>query len=146
MENASKALLIAGAILLSILIISLGILVYNNAKNTASNQNLDKEEVRVFNSEWESYVGERCSLSEVRTMMNAVMAHNGSENKVGTKRTITINGVPPSGIPSSMINDKIYTISADYDPSTGLIINMNVNIEKSNGGNYNYNYYGNYGN
>ena len=34
MENASKALIIAGAILLSILIISLGIMVYSNAKNT----------------------------------------------------------------------------------------------------------------
>ena len=32
MENASKALIIAGAILLAILIISLGLIVYNQAK------------------------------------------------------------------------------------------------------------------
>ena len=32
MENASKALIIAGAILLSILLISLGLIVYNQAK------------------------------------------------------------------------------------------------------------------
>lgn len=42
MENASKALIIAGAILLSVLIISLGIMVYNNAKNTVGSANLSQ--------------------------------------------------------------------------------------------------------
>ena len=50
MENASKALIIAGAILLSILLISLGILVYNNAKGTVSDSNLDYEEAQKFNT------------------------------------------------------------------------------------------------
>ena len=36
MENASKALIIAGAILLAILIISLGILIYNQAAGIAN--------------------------------------------------------------------------------------------------------------
>ena len=57
MENASKALIIAGAILLSILIISLGIMVYNNAKNTVGSSNLDKQEIQTFNSQWEQYEG-----------------------------------------------------------------------------------------
>lgn len=34
MENASKALIIAGAILISILLISLGIIMYNSATGT----------------------------------------------------------------------------------------------------------------
>ena len=37
MENASKALIIAGAILLAILLISLGIMIYNQAQNTVNN-------------------------------------------------------------------------------------------------------------
>ena len=58
MENASKALIIAGAILLSILIISLGIMVYNNAKNTVGSASLDKQEIQTFNSDFEKYVGD----------------------------------------------------------------------------------------
>ena len=65
MENASKALIIAGAILLSILIISLGIMVYNNAKNTVGSSNLDKQEIQTFNSQWEQYEGSNKTASEV---------------------------------------------------------------------------------
>ena len=41
MENASKALIIAGAILLAILIISLGILIFNQAQDTVGSVNMD---------------------------------------------------------------------------------------------------------
>ena len=92
MENASKALIIAGAILLSILIISLGIMVYNNSKNTVNNQNLGKQEVQTFNSEWETYVGDTRTASEVRTMIQAVIAHNGSETRNTSNRYIEVEG------------------------------------------------------
>ena len=80
MENASKALIIAGAILLSILIISLGIMVYNNAKNTVGSASLDKQEIQTFNSYFEKYVGDNKTASEVRTMISEVIASNASEN------------------------------------------------------------------
>ena len=37
MENASKALIIAGAILLSILIIAIGMYIYNSSTNSITN-------------------------------------------------------------------------------------------------------------
>ena len=40
MENATKALLIAAAILVAILIISLGLVVYNMAAETVQNVNM----------------------------------------------------------------------------------------------------------
>lgn len=133
MENASKALIIAGAILLSILIISLGIMVYNNAKNTVNNQNLDKQEVQTFNSEWETYVGDTRTASEVRTMLQAVAAHNGSETRNTSNRYIDVLTATPSttdytapatptavSIPN-LDNSKRYTIRAAYDPATGLV-------------------------
>ena len=49
MENASKALIIAGAILLAILIIGLGMAVFNNIKDIA-NPNLDSEKIQTINS------------------------------------------------------------------------------------------------
>ena len=59
MENASKALIIAGAILLAIIIISLGIMVVNNARNQIGGANLNAQEVQAFNSNWESYIGDK---------------------------------------------------------------------------------------
>ena len=49
MENASKALIIAGAILLSILIIALGIFVFNQAKNATNTDSLEDMNVSTFN-------------------------------------------------------------------------------------------------
>ena len=51
MENASKALIIAGAILLSILIIALGIFVFNAAKGAVNTDQLDATEIHpAFNA------------------------------------------------------------------------------------------------
>lgn len=142
MENASKALIIAGAILLSILIISLGIMVYNNAKTTITNQNLDKEEVQVFNSEWETYVGDKRTANEVRVMIQAVKSHNGAETKADTLRFIDVkkstsgadaissaaaNSTTPITNPNdnidvpSLKNSTTYTIRTSYDSATGLV-------------------------
>ena len=93
MENASKALIIAGAILLSILLISLGIMVYTNSKDTVGSSNLSKQEIETFNSEWLSYEGKDKTAGEVRTMLQAVNASNANENKNGKKRFITVTTI-----------------------------------------------------
>ncbi len=92
MENASKALIIAGAILLSILIISLGIMVYNNAKNTVGSANLNKQEIQTFNSQWENYEGKPKTASEIKTLYQAVIASNAAETNAGTNRFVSISG------------------------------------------------------
>ena len=57
MENASKALIIAGAILVSILIVSLGVLIFNNFSESAKDMaNMDKEEIAAFNSKITPYL------------------------------------------------------------------------------------------
>ncbi len=91
MENASKALIIAGAILLSVLIISLGIMVYNNAKNAVGGANLNKEEIAAFNSQWEMYTAKKqISASELRTMFSAIITNNVTE-KNSTNRLIKVS-------------------------------------------------------
>ena len=46
MENASKALIIAGSILISILVISLGVMIFRNMSNTVEkNANLNKQQI-----------------------------------------------------------------------------------------------------
>ena len=59
MENASKALLIAGAILLCILIIAIGMFIYNSASSTITDSltSLSTQEVEAFNNQFSSYQG-----------------------------------------------------------------------------------------
>ena len=77
MENATKALIIAGAILISIVIISLGIMVVNNARNQVGSSNLDKQTMDSFNSEWEGYVGQNKTSSDVRSLCSAAITKYG---------------------------------------------------------------------
>lgn len=138
MENASKALLIAGAILLSILIISLGLMAYNQAKNTVGSSNLSKQEIEAFNSEWEKYQGSNKTANEVKSVFSALIAHNASETKLGTKRTVkivcnakvltststAINGNPTS-VPE-VDSSKTYTMTPTYDSTSGLITSITI--------------------
>ena len=71
MENASKALIIAGAILLSILIIALGMRVYNSANAAVAGADLSDTEVQAFNAKFESYDGTQKG-SSVRALISAV--------------------------------------------------------------------------
>ena len=50
MENASKALIMAGAILVAILIVSLGVLIFNNfSKSVKDSANMDEQAIANFN-------------------------------------------------------------------------------------------------
>ena len=95
MENASKALIIAGAILLSILLISLGIIVVNNTRTTIDKANVDQTAAETFNSKFEAYFGTKRTGSEARALMSAVKSTGTatSEHKVeldaGGKTSIT---------------------------------------------------------
>ena len=136
MDNASKALIIAGAILLSLLIISLGIMVYNNAKNTVGSANLSKQEIQTFNSQFENYEGSNKTASEIRTMYQAVIASNASETKSGTSRKVSITGSDTAacGTPNTTLqtaptstptvsNANTYTVKLGYS-TDGLVVDI----------------------
>ena len=79
MENASKALIIAGAILLSILLISLGIMVYNNAKGTVNDANLDSENAQTFNAKFTPYNGTQRG-SALNSLLDTIIANNATNS------------------------------------------------------------------
>lgn len=79
MENASKALIIAGAILLSVLLISLGILVFQNAKGTISDTNLDSEVAQTFNNKISQYCGKKKNSNDMNGLIAAISASNGAQ-------------------------------------------------------------------
>ena len=133
MENASKALIIAGAILLAIIIISLGLMVVNNARNQIGGANLSKQEIEAFNAQWESYVGKSKSAAEVRSMVSAMIASNAAETNTGKNRYVTLGTAatasttasttqPTLTIPS-LVNSNTYDVVAGYATS-GLIVQL----------------------
>ena len=76
MENASKALIIAGAILISILLISVGIIIMN-AINDPVQQGADtakSQAAEIFNNKFSSYLGEQnfTTLKSLYTAVNSV--------------------------------------------------------------------------
>lgn len=121
MENASKALIIAGAILLSILIIGLGMAVYNNASSTVQDADLSSQEVLSFNSQFEGYSGKQKG-TVVKNLIAAIKANN---QKGGNTITCTYSQ-------NSLVNNQTYTVNFEYDPNTGLITKLS--IPELNGG------------
>ncbi len=57
MENASKALIIAGAILLSILIIAIGMYIYNSSTNSITNAagQISQQDIQAYNNQFTMY-------------------------------------------------------------------------------------------
>lgn len=102
MENASKALIIAGAILLSILLISLGIMIFNQASDVTNNNGLDEATITTFNSKFTKYEGVKKG-SEVRSLIQEINASNATEQNLNSQdRQVTISG-------AGISNDKTFS-------------------------------------
>lgn len=93
MENASKALLIAGAILLAILLISLGIYIFQQAQSTINNSGMTKAEVSTFNNQFAKYEGDSVKGASVKSLIQEVNANNASDESASKENTVTLKGV-----------------------------------------------------
>lgn len=89
MENASKALIIAGAILLSILIIGLGMFIYQQAADVMGNTGLTAQEVQAYNSKFLNYEGQKNGAS-VRALCDLIRNHNNTDAADDTSLQIGI--------------------------------------------------------
>lgn len=85
MENATKALLIAAAVLVAILIISLGLVIYNMAADTIGSVNLNAQEVQAHNEQFKRYEGEAQRGTVVNSMLGSVLNANLSQTDPARK-------------------------------------------------------------
>ena len=78
MENASKALLIAGAIMISIFLISSGVLLMNYTSGATDTTQKTSETLKVqsSNAEITPYLGQYVSASQTKAFLNTVIAKN----------------------------------------------------------------------
>ena len=87
MENASKALLIAGAILLCILIIAIGMYIYNSAESTVTDSmdTLSTQEIEAFNAQFTVYEGVQTG-SEIKALIGRLIANADTYAEEETKQ------------------------------------------------------------
>ena len=80
MDNASKALIMAGAILVAVMIISLAVFLFNaGANNTRDlNDNLTTREVLQYNQRYTVYLGAYISGADAKTLLNVIDQHNNN--------------------------------------------------------------------
>lgn len=138
MENASKALIIAGAILLSILIISLGILIFSQAQDTINSVNMSEQEIQAFNNKFTPYQGTRVRGSQVNALVQAVASNNqsaldnGEIKTKGIKVTGSIVTITPTDTSAGTGNitrvpaGSFYTVEFKYEKSLVHEIKISV--------------------
>ena len=141
MDNASKALVMAGAILIAVMLISLGVLVFNQVSTNIGNMSdLEAKVVEAHNKEFLNYVGINKSLSDLKNLISAINAFNLSKdgNEYG-RITITGPGITGSTGNGFLLNEQTakpgwyyrIEITSYYGPSAtngkpGCIWNMKV--------------------
>ena len=111
MENATKVLIIAGAILVSIIVISLGVMIVNGAtdvinSSVAGMSDYDKD---MFNSKYMSYEGNQMG-SSVRALIESVISNNNKNYATAGKSIgiyFTLKTVP-DGAEESALNLETY--------------------------------------
>lgn len=148
MENASKALIIAGSILLSILIIALGMYIFSTSSSTSGTEILDETEVQTFNAKFERYKGEQVMGSNVLALIKALRANattnQGAIEKVPSLTAVGFANAAVASQPTAQnnVSDYVgklteiengvqkshrYKVTLTYDSTTGLINAITVN-------------------
>ena len=123
MENASKALIIAGAILLAILLISLGIMIYTQAQNTVQYSGMNQAAVTSFNNQFIKYEGS-IKGTMVKSMIQEVLAVNADSST--NEYSVTVN-TKKNPVTRNIVNNNTYKVTMQYGSSGhGRITNIDV--------------------
>ncbi len=132
MENASKALIMAGAVLIAIILISIGVYIISSQKGTidSSKRLSDTMAIQTYNDSFTKYAGTQKG-SVVKDLLDTIQTNNNSK---GRKTVITVSydiysgsDVDTiSGIKSNIIPAKSYKVDvAGYD-ANGYVTEIKI--------------------
>ena len=100
MENASKALLIAGAVLIAILLIGGGMLIFNGASENMDSalSSMNQQQIQAFNAPFDQYIGKQKG-SQVRALIGNIINNNSANQDVeGKLVSLEVKGVDNGNI------------------------------------------------
>ncbi len=144
MENASKALLIAGAILLVIAIIGIGMAIFGQAQTVIgqTGQQIDVMAVQAHNSMFDSYIDKTNIKGKAIKELCAKIASYNQNTDIDYQVTISMSDgtslVTASGLTTTEegntttnVNTKInanlnYTVTGDMNATTGIINTITI--------------------
>lgn len=86
MENASKALLIAGAVLIAILLIAMGIKTINSTSDMSEHVDTVSQSTAAasFNSQFLTYLSDSTSGVKAKALVSKVLSHNATVSSSST--------------------------------------------------------------
>lgn len=97
MENATKALIMAGAILIAILIISAGIMVFNSTKGVRDQVEDSGEIMSIgsYNDQFTKFCGDKVKGSTVKDLINYVETYRARNSGQGPTVTGITTNIKP---------------------------------------------------
>ncbi len=116
MENATKALLIAAAVLVAIVIIAMEMGVFNSTTGTIDQYDttMQSTELTAFNNKFTPYTGGGKSAAQVKALANIVIVHNAKN----PHQQVSFQGHKDSANITNCISNLAvgpYTIIIDFD-------------------------------
>jgi len=129
MENATKALIIAAAVLVAIIIISLTLAIVRQGTESINNADLSEAEIAQFNQRFTVYQGTHVSVAQVRALLNSVLTHNQQQNNEGKTNFVSVSdgevvmGTDATSIPT-VTGSAYYTVTCEFE--NGLVTNIIV--------------------
>ena len=128
MDNASKALIMAGAILIAVALVGVGVYLYSSAASQVDNASsqLSAAEIQLKNSEFEQFEGSSVRGTEVIQLVRKVNAFN-SQDIFPNDITFTLVDVPTAvsstltvpnlqaGNTNGIQDSHIFKITCGYD-------------------------------
>lgn len=121
MENASKALLIAGSVLIVILLIAVGMMIYNGARGTVDESiaQMSSQQIEAFNAQFTATGLDRVTGTQVLSLQSKVDANN-VQNPAGTSKNVALT------VPANIQPSAFYHVTYTKDATTGLITTIAV--------------------
>lgn len=123
MENATKALIIAGAMLIAIILIGTGIMLLKPVSDVEEQTGAVSENMAAsaFNSQFTPYIGKARPAVQARSLASIVIANNSkSEHKVSMKIYLDGGGITTIAVDEvvnafNYIKDRNYEISVEMN-------------------------------
>lgn len=137
MENASKALIMAGAVLIAITLVSIGVLVFTRFSGSVKNNtSLSQQEIQSFNNKLTPYLGKNISGSQVNALIQTAVSINykeiqrngdkGNFIKIFVDNNIYVSVTGTEVKSKKVETGKYYNVTGEYNDTTGLIDSIKV--------------------
>lgn len=132
MENATKALMIAGAVLLAILVIGIGMTIFRTTSDLVNTDKIGQEiSTGQFNSQFTTYEGKSKTGSDCRALIDIVISNNNYYTEQDdTARVVKVTAdkdqektatADLEKIKKAIVPGSRYTVEVHKDSTTGYV-------------------------